>query len=86
MEWLISKVISAPNMKLQNPCRIRPANNVLVQGEEIVQGTFRTSSWRRKYSPGAEHNFEQTLYQCSLVHAPEYDDDPRTWPCPGKVQ
>ena len=62
-----------------------PANIVFIQGEKIVLGTFRTSSWLRKYSPGVENTFEDTLYSCSLVDAPGYDDHPRTWPCPDKV-
>jgi len=55
-------------------------NNVLTQGEEIVQGTFRTSSFGREYVPGEEQIYEDELYSCSLVDAPEYDNHPRMSP------
>jgi hypothetical protein len=87
MKWLISKVSNASNgkkLRLWRPFWPRPANIVFIQGEKIILGTFRTSSWLRKYSPGVENTFEDTLYSCSLVDAPGYDDDPRTWPPPDK--
>jgi hypothetical protein len=57
---------------------------VLTQGEEIVQGTFRTTSFVREYFPGEEeHIYEDELYSCSLVDAPEYDNHTRRWPLRG---
>jgi hypothetical protein len=55
------------------------ANNV-TQGEEIVQGTFRTSSFVREYFPGEEQIYNDGLYACSLVDAPEYVNHKRRWP------
>lgn len=56
-------------------CRL--ANNVLMQGEEIVHGTFRTGNFNREYTPGEENVFKDELYSCSLVEAPEYDNHAR---------
>lgn len=50
---------------------------LISKGEEIVQGTFRSSSFSRKYIPGQENIFEDELYSCSLVDAPDYVDDSR---------
>lgn len=65
--------------KLLKSCPLQPANNMVTQGDEIVQGTFRTASFVREYFPGKEQIYEDELYSCSLVEAPEYGDHPRRW-------
>ncbi|TVY15153.1 hypothetical protein LARI1_G006422 [Lachnellula arida] len=42
-----------------------------------VQGAFRTISRTREYFPGREQIYEDKLYSCSLMEAPEYDNHTR---------
>ena len=53
---------------------------MLTQGEEIVPGTFRSASFVGEYFPGMEQTYENRLYSCSLVDAPEYNNHMRRWP------
>jgi hypothetical protein len=62
------------------------ANKLPTQGEEIVQGTFKTTYCVRvDYTPGQEQIYSDELYSCSLVDAPEYNTHTRTWAVPDTI-
>jgi hypothetical protein len=48
-----------------------------IQGDKIVQGTFKTTSCVRDYVPGRRETHRVTLYSCALSDAPEYYTNPR---------
>ncbi|KAH8587066.1 Hsp70 family protein-like protein [Bisporella sp. PMI_857] len=50
---------------------------LISKGDEVVQGTSRTVSCQRPYTPGREMVFEDDLYSSSLVDAPEHTSHPR---------